>query len=669
MELKTLEGRFNLVSTLLAAQPKKNEALSEFQKLLEKDYMEYTKVDDALSEEAGALLELQGIGRDLALFIHNKDVYSKNSIALAGGFSSGKSTFCNNLFCSREITLPVSINPETAIPAYVISGDMAPNAFGLTASGASVELGVDSYKQMNHEFLKSFAFNLKDLMPSVVIHAKMPENFEHICFIDTPGYNSAKTDDSFTSRDRETSLMFIRQAKVLFWFIGLDATGTLTDSDIDFLQEVIKEAPEKRIVIICNKAENKSEEDLEDILDHITYILEDNEIPYEGVVAYSSRKKKTYGYRGKSLGDFFIELNKQNTDKKRELQKRLKEVFRRHINADAARIQESSEKLKRLNKVLLNFNSLMSDVEFKFGEEAAQKRRDAIRFGKKSAIAEGGLSQSSIELIVREISLLMSDLGKDVVRYRENKKRATEISEKMNKVVADVFKDFSDSIDDEFVTVSAGSFVMGDDNGVKDLRPAHNVRINAFKMKSTLVTQAEWRAVMGSSANVKFKGDALPIDQVYFRDAVSFCNRLSERDGLEPCYDAKGHCNLNASGYRLPTEAEWEYAAQSFESIPLDECAWYKDNSDGQTQPVAQKKDNALGLFDMLGNVYEWVNDGYEYYSAANDDNPMVPFTDNHVIRGGCVTSVEKCCGVRMRNLADAAEIPPLVGFRVVKKL
>ena len=109
MKLDDLQGRFDLVSMLLSAKPNPNEALDEFQQLLKKDYMDYTKVDDALSEEAGALLELQNICHDLEAFIHNKEVYSKNSIALAGGFSSGKSTFCNNLLLLAETKLQMHL--------------------------------------------------------------------------------------------------------------------------------------------------------------------------------------------------------------------------------------------------------------------------------------------------------------------------------------------------------------------------------------------------------------------------------------------------------------------------------------------------------------------------------------------------------------------------------
>lgn len=662
-----IEQKFSLVSMLLEAKPAPNEALLKFKNLLEKDYMEYTRQDDALSEEAVALLEMQGILRDLETFVRNEDIYSKNAIALAGGFSSGKSTFCNNLFCTREISLPVKVTPSTAIPAYVISGKET-KAWGLTSKGGKVDLGVDAYKQMDHEFLKSFQFNLKDLMPSVVIQTQMADTFEHICFIDTPGYNSAKTDDSYTSEDAQTSLMFIRQAKALFWFIGLKSTGTLTDNDVDFLNTVIAEAPEKRIYVVCNQADVKSQSACDEILDHVVEILDDNEIPYEGVAAYSSNKKTTYGYRGKSLEDFFAEMNRQNTDKKKDLQKRLKNLFRKHINADANLIQIDMEKSKALNKVILHFNSLMGDVENKIGDETAKARREAIVKGTSYSKKDEIFSAESVELIRRELALLRADLEKEIELYRKNKDAATELSKKMNDVVEDVFKNVRDNGDDAFVNIPAGSFTMGDDSGTRDVRPAHTVSLSAFKMKSTLVTQEEWRRVMGEESNSKFKGDSLPVEHVSYNDAVAFCNRLSERDGLTPCYDSKGKCHLDVNGYRLPTEAEWEYAALTCSELSLFECAWYKENSSGSTQPVAQKQDNALGLFDMLGNVHEWVNDGWSDYEGSSQVNPLVDNDEERVIRGGYFNSSEKACSVKARNLADADDNGLFIGFRVVRR-
>lgn len=668
MQLNDLEGKFNLVSQLLAARPTADEALSKFQQLMDKDYIDYTKVDDALSEEAEALLELQDIRRSLETFTHNKDIYSKNAIALAGGFSSGKSTFCNHIFSTKEILLPVSINPETAIPAYVISGNKAPNAFGLTSAGGEVELGADSYKQMNHNFLKSFGFNLKDLMPSVVIHAKMPKEFEHICFIDTPGYNSSATKDSFTNRDYDTSLMFIKQAKVLFWFVGIDVTGTLINSDVEFLQDVLKTAPDKKIVVICNKAELKAQEDLDDILDHFADILDDNDIPYEGIIAYSSKQHKEYGYRKNSLDKIISDLNRQNTDKKKELQKRLKKFFNKHINADANRIQATTEKIKTLNQILLHFRSLMDNVESKFSREAAEARRETIRHGGKVEKKEE-IGTESIALITQNISRLKADLEKDVEKYKHNKDTISEIASKMEEIVKEIFKGFEDSSDDAYVNIPAGTFTMGSDNGPRDFKPAHSVTLDNFKMKATLVTQAEWKSIMGDINPSKFKGDLLPVHNVSFAKAVEYCNKLSIREGLTPCYNAKDVCDFSANGYRLPTEAEWEYAASSFAEKPLQNCAWYKGNSSETIQPVARKEENDFGLYDMLGNVYEWTNDYWDDYSKDSQNNPHGPSSgDERVIRGGSFKSTENNCTVFARNMAEEDDTSQPIGFRVVKK-
>ena len=668
MLLTDLQGKYNLLSQLLAAKAIVDDGLNKFE-LLMGDYINYTKVDDALLEEAEALLELQDIRNSLETFIHNKDIYCKNVIALAGGFSSGKSTFCNRIFSTKEIQLPVSMDPETAIPAYIISGDKAPNAFGLTTTGGIVELGVDSYKQMNHTFLKSFDFNLKDLMPSVVIHAEMPEEFEHICFIDTPGYNSSSTDDSFTKEDYDTSLMFIRQGKILFWFFVVK-DGTISGTDLNFIEKIREAVPSQKIVFICNKADMIPDADIEDILNECEKDLDENGIPYEGIVAYSAKKRKEYGFRKKSLDEIISELNCMNIDKKEELQKRLKRLFRKHIIADSNRIQSLVEKFKALNQTQLHFKALMDDAELKFSQEKINaKCEDIINGYSDKSLKENHLDAESIKLISNNISKLKMDLKESIEKYRKNKETISEIASKMDGLVKEIFKEFGDSADVLYVKIPAGSFTMGSDEGPRDSRPAHSVTLDSFKMKATLVTQAEWKEVMGSASPAKMKGDSLPVYNVTFSQVVKFCNKLSEKDNLTPCYDAKGNCDYNANGYRLPTEAEWEYAASSFANMPLKSCAWYKDNSDDRIQPIAQKEENSLGLFDMLGNVYEWVNDYWDDYSSAAQTNPHGPARGSErVIRGGSYKSNEKSCMVTARNMAEDDDVILPIGFRVVKR-
>ena len=174
----------------------------------------------------------------------------------------------------------------------------------------------------------------------------------------------------------------------------------------------------------------------------------------------------------------------------------------------------------------------------------------------------------------------------------------------------------------EMVLIPKGDFMMGpleDDEDVwDDEKPRHRVTLRRdFFVGKYPVTQALWESVMGSNPS-HFPGPNRPVESVSWFDVVDFCNKLSRREGLEPVYTINGEnvtCNWNAKGYRLPTEAEWEYSARANKrykysgSNNIDEVAWYDGNSGGETHPVGQKKPNGFGLYDMSGNIWEWVWD------------------------------------------------------------
>ena len=217
-------------------------------------------------------------------------------------------------------------------------------------------------------------------------------------------------------------------------------------------------------------------------------------------------------------------------------------------------------------------------------------------------------------------------------------------------------KDFCVRMAKEMVRVPAGEFMMGaledDKQAYDDERPRHKVILTRdFMIGKYAVTQALWEGVMGSNPS-SFKGANRPVERVSWFDVVEFCNKLSKREGLDPAYTINGEdvtCNWNAKGYRLPTEAEWEYSARGGEyhkysgSYNVDEVAWYTKNSGNQTHPVGQKKPNGFGLYDMTGNVWEWVWDWYGAYSSGSQTDPTG--TDSgpfRVLRGGCWYNVAR---------------------------
>lgn len=186
-------------------------------------------------------------------------------------------------------------------------------------------------------------------------------------------------------------------------------------------------------------------------------------------------------------------------------------------------------------------------------------------------------------------------------------------------------------ISEGFVLIEAGSFSMGTSDGLPAERPVHEITISrSFYMSKYEVTQKQWREVMGTNPVWFKKGDNLPVVLVSWYDAVEYCNKLSEREGLKLCYSGSTdniQCDFSANGYRLPTEAEWEYAARGGKKSrgykyaggdSAESIGWYSGNSGGKMHEVGTKQPNELGLYDMSGNVSEWCWDWYDYYYYAS---------------------------------------------------
>ena len=231
--------------------------------------------------------------------------------------------------------------------------------------------------------------------------------------------------------------------------------------------------------------------------------------------------------------------------------------------------------------------------------------------------------------------------------------------------------------------IPAGHFLMGDPNEV-DATP-HEVNVSAFYIDKNLVTQEQFEKVTGENPS-RWKGGANPVEQVRWSDAVRYCNKRSEVEGLQPCYDLKTwKCNFDANGYRLPTEAEFEYACRAGTTTSylcgdtpakLGEFAWFDKNSGGHPRPVGQKQPNAWGLYDMCGNLWEWCNDFYQvdYYASSPKQDPTGPETGKtKVVRGGCWrVSADNCrSGYRYNENPGYADVCfgyDIYGFRCARK-
>lgn len=224
---------------------------------------------------------------------------------------------------------------------------------------------------------------------------------------------------------------------------------------------------------------------------------------------------------------------------------------------------------------------------------------------------------------------------------------------------------WTNSIGMAFVKIPAGSYMRGCKDGEDDYddeKPQRRISISSFWMGVHEVTQAQWEAVMGSNPS-DFKGRDHPVENVNWLEAQEFVRRLNAKEGHER--------------YRLPTEAEWEYAARAGSTTKycfgdderdLGDYAWYGSNSGCVTHPVGQKQPNAWGLYDMHGNVWEWVQDWFRgnYYATSDTDNPRGPDTGGYrALRGGSCCQDPRYCRSATRYFAFPDQRDEDIGLRL----
>ncbi|WRD13776.1 dynamin family protein [Helicobacter pylori] len=379
-----LKERYDLIARILNAKME-NEGLEEYQSILDNEFLEFASGVDSLKEKEIALLMLQEIKKELQLVASYPSLFQKTIVAVGGGFSAGKSTFLNNLL-GLKLKLPEHIDPTTAIPTYCLKGKKEV-LMGFSQNGGMVEL---PHLAFNHQFLKSLGFNLKEIMPFMLLSAPSVP-FEFLCFIDTPGYNPGN--QGYTGGDKEASKESLKHAKHILWLISCERGGIESD-DLEFLQELYEEG--KQVFIVLSRADRRTKSQLEEVAIKIRETLKDYGIEFLGICAYSATRYQEYkefsekSHVFNSLEEFLMKLN-QRSEKQNEILGYLYEVHRMYekaIKQDANRFKRyqkalHSVKLDLMQKGFDDFSDKIfrriENLEKEFSEQEKTKRENLVQ--------------------------------------------------------------------------------------------------------------------------------------------------------------------------------------------------------------------------------------------------------------------------------------------------
>ncbi len=364
-----LKERYDLIARILNAKTK-NEGLEEYQQILDNEFLEFASGVDSLKEKEIALLILQEIQKELQLVASYPSLFQKTIVAVGGGFSTGKSTFLNNLL-GLKLKLPEDIDPTTAIPTYCLKGQREV-LMGFSQNGGMVEL---PHLAFDHQFLKSLGFNLKEIMPFMLLSAPSVP-FEFLCFIDTPGFNPAN--QGYTGGDKQASKESLKHAKHILWLISCER-GELHKDDLEFLQELYEEEG-KQVFIVLSRADRRAKSQLEVVAIKIRGTLKDNGIEFLGICAYSATRYQEYkefsekSHVFNSLEEFLMKLN-QRSEKQNEILGYLYEVHQMYEKA----IKQDANRFKRYQKTLHSVKLDLLQNGFDDFSDAAFNRIESLK--------------------------------------------------------------------------------------------------------------------------------------------------------------------------------------------------------------------------------------------------------------------------------------------------
>ncbi len=550
---------------------------------------------------------------------------NKLVVAFGGGFSAGKSSLINALLGQK--LLVTEVDPTTSLPTYLLHGS-SNQVSALNLFGHRVVLSEEAFLSLTHDESLLYGSHISRLLRAAFI-TRADFAWPNLALIDTPGYSKDQSNGQTGAHSERTDEHIARAqlnaAQAMVWVINA-RQGCITEDDLAFLGGLQRNIP---LFIAISRADQKPEAEIPGIQSVIAAALQERDIPVVGMAAFSVRKPRAWPLE--PLLKQFKQWNEQASQP--QLAHSFHAGFARYDQFLAQQHTEAQDELNRLNRILALSDHREAQAEATHLKARSQTRLQVLKtqgeqletlwqtFGTQLA---GLGKQVGMELpahgVLRPVAAPVSPPKKAASNSEPAIKRGPQPGD-----ILCAGRGFP-----ELVMLPSGIFQMGDSTGFA--KPIHTVCVAGFALGKYPVTQAQWEKLMGNNPS-KFQGnDRLPVDGVLWNDVQVFIDKLNE---------------ITGQLYRLPSEAEWEYACRAGsggqwcfgdDESQLEQYAWYSMNSGDKTHPVGGKKPNAFGLYDMNGNVWEWCEDRWHdnYQGAPLDGRAWTDGGGSYrVFRGG----------------------------------
>ena len=365
--LDDLQSRYQLICSAVSPKVISSDRYRNFTDIIENKLLPFMNRVGVVENEAEQVTKIKAIDDQFRLLESLRVFAERTVVAVAGGFSSGKSSFISSLFATNELALPIGIEPVTAIPTYVFHSDNL-RVTGYTPAGGQFDIAPEMYKRLSHKYLEEFGFNLKNLLPFVALETPL-RSYEHLSFIDLPGYNPGNRDGA-TSGDSFTSSEFLTQAQKIVWVIGFDANGTISSEDIEILTELTEN--EVPLYVVLNKADLRPFSTLQDVIDEIEDELSIACIPYEGICAYSSENGGELLYGQRSLDEVLSVWNTPQDSSAALLEKlnSVLDTYEKALHKDTSNRESKVVVIKALELNLLELGAFDTEIRSDFNLES-----------------------------------------------------------------------------------------------------------------------------------------------------------------------------------------------------------------------------------------------------------------------------------------------------------